>query len=327
MKKVLIFAGASLAVAAVGFVVWRVAHKPESPGLAVLSNLRQDQAAAMEATSKPRDFIAKNAGSSDRKVQTLVTRARMAEAFSAANQKDYSSARAEFLEAVYKYRGTDAMSPDFGTLPDQAAYQAIVCLEAEGKREEAKAEYRSFMRDRKLSPLASACFRRLERINGKNLPEDEGLMQQAIEAQEARIRFETSVCGPKCLEKVLPYLGRKTTPYVDLAKICGTTDQGTTLDNLKAGCEKLGLETVAIELNAADFNHLTKPFVWLQADHYVAVLERADGKAHVYDPRFNSERWLTLPKESDASFRAPGLAFEIPTTELVSDLKKPSKQP
>lgn len=280
----------------------------------------------MEAHAKPKEFIAKNETSKDVQVQTLVTRARMTDAYDLAQKKDFASARAEFIEASFKHKGSDAMSPGFGTLPDQAAYQAIVCLEAESKKDEAKKEYRKFMKDRKLSPLVQACFRRLERLNGKPLDSDEALLQSAIAEQEKRARFETSVCGPKCLEKMLPYLGKSQKGYVELAKLCGTSDQGTSLDGLKKGCESLGLAPVGLELNAKDFNTMKKPFLWLQTDHYLAILEIKNGKAHIFDPRYKLDTWQPLPKEDEGGFRATVLAFEVPTTDLVSDPQKPSKK-
>ncbi|MBS1700314.1 MAG: hypothetical protein JST12_01520 [Armatimonadetes bacterium] len=271
----------------------------------------------------PKEFVARNEMSNDKQVQTVVTRARMTAAFNDAEKGDYSSARAEFLNASLKHKGSDAMNPDFGTLPEQAAYQAIVCLEAEGKKVEAAAEYRKFMRERQLSPLIHACFRRLEHLNGDKVDSrDEAALQDAVDAQEKEIRFQTSVCGPKCLEKILPLLGKDPVGYRELAKLCRTTDQGTTLADLKSACESLGLKPVGFELNAKDFTELKNPFIWLQADHYVAVLGFKNGKAIVYNPIYKTEEERPLPKADDSNFRATVLAFEIPTIDLVSDVKQ-----
>lgn len=280
----------------------------------------------VDAQKSPKTFIAKNEFSRDVKVQTAVTRARMTDAYDLAKSKKYEEARAEFMEASFKHKGTDAMDPAFGTLTDQAAYQAIVCLDAAGKKDEAEKEFRKFMTERKLSPLIHACFRRLERIHGKVLDEDQALLEAGIAEQEKQIRFETSVCGPKCLEKVLPMLGVSGKDYMELAKLCGTTDKGTTLDGLKDGCGKLGLKPIGLELNNRDFSLMKKPFLWLQADHYLAVLEIKNGKIHFYDPRFSFDDWKDLPKEDDPKFRAQVLAFEVPTNDLVLDTTKPSKK-
>ena len=220
----------------------------------VASNQPIFEKGLIDIQKSPKTYIAINESSKDVKVQTLVTRARMTEAYAAAKKRDFPAARAEFIEASYKHKGTDAMNPEFGSLPDQAVYQAIVCLEAEGKKEEAAKEYRKFMEERKLSPLIHACARRLERLNGeKLLAEDQARLEAGIAEQEKRIRFETSVCGPKCLEKILPALGQPAKDYKQLAKICKTTDQGTTMEGLKKGCEELGLKPIGLELNSKDF--------------------------------------------------------------------------
>jgi hypothetical protein len=286
---------------------------------------KRDLKMATEAASQPRTFVEKNATSKDVKVQTQVTRAKMTLAYDSASRKDFKSARTAFVAASKEHKGTDAMSPEFGTLGDQAAYQAIVCLEASGDKAGAKKEYRKFMEERKFSPLVHMCFRRLERINGKNEPEDEARIQSAIDAQEARIRFETSVCGPKCLEKVLPLFGKPAKDYKDIAKLAKTTDSGTTLDGLRDAAQELGLKPIGLELNAKDLHALTKPAIWLQGDHYVVILEINGNKARIFDPRLKSESEIQIPEAKDPDFRATVLAFEVPTTELVSD-PTPSKK-
>lgn len=317
----------AVAVTAIGIVggsIWFLQPKSKVAALA-----RRDEelvAAIKDAAKDPKGFIAKNEASKDVKVQTAVTRSRMSEAYQSAQKKDFAKARAEFIEASYKHKGTDAMNPAYGTLTDQAAYQAIVCLEGEGKKDEAAKEYRKFMQERKLSPLIHACFRRLERLNGdKPKPEDEALLQAGIDGQEKQIRFETSVCGPKALEKLLPLYGKPAMSYKELAKLAGTNDEGTTMEGMKKACESLGLQPVGLELNAKDLLELTKPTIWLIEQHYVVIEEIKGGKALLFDPRFRSEEWVDLPKANEEKFRAIVLAFEVPTSDLVSD-NKPSKK-
>ncbi len=309
-------------VATTGTILWkRLGESSHKPGIALGQPV--DQKSLNEVKSSPKDFIAKNEKSSDVKVQTLVTRARMTQAFELAKKKDYAQAREGFINASYQHKGTDAMNPEFGTLPDQAAYQAIVCLDAEGKDGEARKEYRKFMEERPLSPLVHACFRRLEKMNGGTArDEDQALLEKATAKQEANVRFELSVCGPKCLEKLLPLFGKEQKGYKELAKLCKTDDDGTTMANLKKGCDSLGLKPIGLELNASDFAKMTKPFMWLQVDHYVDVLEIKGGKALTYDPRYKLDQWVNLPKSDDSGFRAIVLAFEVPTVDLVADQTK-----
>lgn len=316
---------ASLAIVGIAATGWIISAKRTHVPVTKANKSFEPDQVIVDAQKSPKEFIAKNADSKDVKIQTAVTRARMTDAYELAKKKDFSGARAEFIEASFKHKGTDAMNPDFGTLSDQAAYQAIVCLDADGKDEEAKAEFRKFMRERPLSPLISACARRLERLtNNTLLPEDEALLQNGIAAQEKKIAFETSVCGPKCLEKVLPLFGKENKNYQELAKLCGTDGKGTSMEGLKKGCETLGLQPVGLELNALDFRQMSKPFIWLQVDHYIAVLQIKGGKMQTFDPRYKQEAWINLPEADDAKFRANVLAFEVPTADLLADTPKPA---
>lgn len=320
MKTPLKIGITSLAVVGIVGAGWFVtANRKPTP---IVLKAPEVNKAFAEAQKSPKSFVAKNADSTDKNIQTAVTRARMTTAYESAKNKNFSAARVEFIEASFKHKGTEAMDPGFGSLSDQAAYQAIVCLDADGKKDEAIKEFRKFMADRPLSPLIHACFRRLERLNKQALPEDQLRLENGIAAQEKKINFETSVCGPKCLEKILPMLEKEGMNYQEIAKISGTTDKGTTLEGLKKASQSLGLPAIGLELNNRDFLAMKKPFIWLQADHYIAVLEIKNGRAHFYDPRFNLDEWKTLPKEDDPKFRAQVLAFEVPSSDLNAEIGK-----
>ncbi|MEI7986677.1 MAG: hypothetical protein WCI55_13710, partial [Armatimonadota bacterium] len=129
-------------VGAVGTGWFFVANRKPTP---IVHKAPEVNQAFAEAQKSPKSFVAKNAESKDKTIQTAVTRARMTTAYESAKKRDFTTARAEFIEASYKHKGTDAMDPGFGTLSDQAAYQAIVCLDADGKKEEAIKEFRKFM--------------------------------------------------------------------------------------------------------------------------------------------------------------------------------------
>jgi len=182
----------------VGIGLWsyttRLTHKtkPNLPMPSLAVRTRQTQALVDKYKDDPNP-----------KAQDLVGEAEMRLAYFDAGKHDFAASRKKFLEAT-KIKGTGAMAADFGGINDQAAYQAVVCLIPQHKEDEAKAEFRAFMKDHPLSPLVHGAFKRLLRLNnGKSDPNDEALLQTAVTAQEKHIAFETSVCGPKTVEYLL----------------------------------------------------------------------------------------------------------------------------
>lgn len=265
-------------------------------------------------------FVAAHAASPDPKVRDQVGAARMRLGYLAARRHDLPAARSAFLAAA-KVKGTGAAG-EFGTVDDQAAYQAVVCLVAEGRRGEAREGFEAYLRERPLSALARAAYGRLKRLNGgASAPAWDALMQAAVARQEARVRFETSVCGPKCLERVLSNssswggagVGSPKPPdYKALAKLCGTTDAGTTVQGMRKGLKALGRESWAARLNRQDLAKARLPAILLQGDHYV-VLESLEGdRATVWDPRFGSSKPWPLPNADDPDFAATALLLAKP---------------
>ena len=199
----------------------------------------------------------------------------------------------------------------------------MCCLAGEGKKDEARRGFEAYLRDRPLSPLAKAAYRRLLRLNGgESTPAWDRLLQADLAAQEKRVRFETSVCGPKCLARILgnpspggpPVAGNggKAHDYRELARLCGTTDSGTTLEGMRKGLRALGHESWAARLDREDLASAKLPAVLLQGDHYV-VLERIAGDdATVWDPRFASATRWKLPPADDPDFSVTALLLAKP---------------
>jgi hypothetical protein len=265
------------------------------------------------APAELKAFVTKNEKVKDKKVQDQVTRARMTLAYQAAKTNDFATARASFQEAAIRHEGSQVQSADFGSVSDQAAYQAIVCLVGEGKKDEAAKDFRKFIEDRPLSPLVHACHQRLVRL-GVRTEADDRLLQAAITKQETNIRFELSVCGPKAIEKILPILGQPTKSYKELAKLCGTTDQGTTIDGMRKCLRTLGLESYPLSVNKTDFLRLKPPFIYLHQDHYVAVIAVSGTKATAFDSLRSGEIPIDLSKADETSFQASVIAFSLPTS-------------
>ena len=319
-RTLLLFAVPCAALATFG--VWRLSasHPNAKAPLIVAKPLpipATTDAPALKA------FVAAHAGAKDPATRDRVGAARMRLAYATARTEGYGKAREGFLLLAKGHRGTGAQSAAFGGVADGAAYQAVVCLVGEGKKAEARRGFEGFLKERPLSPLVHAAYRRLARLNGgESRPEWDRLLQSAVSAQERRIRFETSVCGPKCLERILSSPspsgsswrggGGERPDYKALAKLCGTTDDGTSIEGMRKGLKALGRESWAARLNRDDLAKAALPAIVLEGDHYV-VLERIEGdEATVWDPRFSSARPWKLPPGGDPDFSATVILLHKP---------------
>ncbi len=306
--------GITAALATAGVVLVLQRESPRSlPRIASRPALRRTKGVDPHNAKAVAGFIARHAQTRDKHVQDQVARARIALAYDQALHKNLPAARQTLLVAEKQYRGTGDSSADWGSLSDQAAYQAAVVLVAEHKPAEARAEFIRFLKDRPLSPLAKVVYRRLERLNGgKPDLEAQRLTQADISKQEARIRFEESVCGPRALEYLLPKLGKPAMDYRQIAKLCGTSDQGTSIDGMRTALKHLGVESYAFRLNRRDLAHAPLPAIYLRFEHYF-VLERVNAdSADVYDPVRREHANVELPPLDDPNLTADVILFSPP---------------
>lgn len=247
-------------------------------------------------------------------------------AYASAKRGDWTQARQGFERAAIAAKDVPAMDPGFGTLSDQAAYQALVCLSHERPKPEAVVAFRRFIKERPESPLVHTAHRRLGKLRGGTAePSDDALLQTAVTKQEARARFETSVCGPKAISEMLRRTSRDDPGYKALAKLCGTTDRGTTIAGMRRGLKALGITSTGAELNRLDFARAPLPLLVLEQDHYVLVVARSDDAMRVYDPRLGSETERRLPPLENRDFRAVVLTTDLPSGEY--DAGPPPKTP
>ncbi len=290
------------------------------------ANAAAERRASADSLYAKRDFAAAEAAyrriiadlksSPNPEVQDEVGSVRIRLGYTAAKRKDFDEAREVFLEAEKKYKGTGAMSADFGGIPDQGAYQAAVCLIAEGKQAEAHQAFLRFISDHPLSPLVHAAYKRLVRMNGgEEDKQGQDLLQGAIAKQEKYVRFETSVCGPKTLSYLLKALGRPDPGYEELAKRCDTNDNGTSLEGMLKGLKSCGLGGYAAKVNRKDLASLPLPAVWLIQDHYVVLLAVEPTRALVFDPRRKGESHERLPAIGDPDFTAIVITLQKPRFE------------
>lgn len=287
-------------VGALMFVLWL----PKKPAT---------QSGILRATSKPdlQEFIAENKSSKNPKQQDLVTIARVRLAYRDAQNGNYREARRSLLLAESEHKGTGAESAEWGSLADQAAYQAIVCLAAEGLRNQAKRQFVEFMQKRPCSPLVHAVYKRLTKMDPSGTDYYNALLSQAIAKQEDRIRFETSVCGPKVIEYLAKgeLIASPKLDYKEFAKRCGTTDDGTTMAGLRSGLKSVGVESYAYKLNRQDLDRTELPIILLEGDHYVAMTAIAGSEATIFDPRFQAERTIKLPASDNPDFAVNAVLF------------------
>ncbi len=262
-------------------------------------------------TTQVAAFITENESSSNPTVQNSVTKARIQLAYKASENKDFKLARNILVTAAKSHKGSDVINPDYGSLSDQARYQAAVCLVAEGKKDQAQAEFRKIIQEHPKSPIVHAAFKRLVRLNNGTVdPRDQNLLERAIKIQEETIKFELSVCGPKSIAYLLPLLGRPKVDYHVIAKKCGTTNDGTTIEAMRKALSDYGIESYAYRVSRQDLAKIQLPAIWLSGQHYVTLKSISGDSAVVYDSLIGGEREAALPPVDDLNFSANVIVFK-----------------
>lgn len=252
-----------------------------------------------------RSFVGQHKASKDPRVQDLVTRGAMKLGYAEAEAGRYKEARRTFMNAAASYKGAGHMDPSFGTLKDQAAYQAIVCLAADGKDDMAVAELQAFIKTNPLSPLVYSAHKRLLRMDPDNRELYDSILQDAKEKQESEGRMAMARCGPLAAAELLRLSRMADTGIQVLERDSGMTADGASMAGLAKALLKQGLLVEGKELNLSDFRKQPAPFIWLADNHYL-VVTKIDDQVHVFDPFLKGPRSLPLPQQS-AAFRAPVL--------------------
>jgi hypothetical protein len=281
-------------------------HRPVEPAITKnLREVRSDKRANPAAAAKKLEaIVAENKNSPDPKVQDSVAQARMELGYLKASSGKPEEAREVFLEADKEYKGTGAMSPEYGRLDDQAAYQAIASLNAADKKKEYIAELTKFLKERPLSPLVSGIHTRLVKADPEQRSAYDDLAEIAQQKQDAYSKREMAMCGPRALADLLGRFKKTCPAEAELRKLCKTDDEGTTMENLAAAVSSFGFKVEGLMVNRADFARLKVPSLWLNDTHYVVILAITSTEARVYDPFFKSERSVGLPALNNVDFQA-----------------------
>lgn len=262
-----------------------------------------------EAEARGLEVVREFGSSLDPHVQDQVGATRLQMGYAAGRQGAWERAREHFQTAEANYKGTDFKTPDFGGVEDQAAYQAAVCLVADGKKEEAIKEFETFLTKHRESPLVTAAHRRLVKLDEKNRGRYDEMLQKILDERAAKARFERATCGPKAVAYLLQKLGKGTVAYEVIAKDCSTTDDGTSLAGMQAGLKKYGIASFGYEVNRRDFASLPLPALWLSGEHYLVVENIDESAATIYDPLTAKTRIQPLPKPGDTRFLATVLSL------------------
>jgi hypothetical protein len=267
------------------------------------------------AKKKYSEFIDKYKASPDEHVQDQVGAARIRLAYMTTKDKDWAKARKQFKEAAATYKGTGTTAADFGGIKDQALYQAAVCLSADGKKPEARAAYVDFIKTQWMSPLIYACYNRIVKIDGKKTDEIDALLQHSLDRQQKEIRFQMSVCGPKVVAHVLSLEGKGEVDYKLLAKECGTTDTGTTVEGLRKGLRAHGLNYFGFTVSRKDLATIQTPAIFLIEDHYIVATAVHGEVVTAFDPVVGTEREIDYSKVPEDQFNVIALLKAAPEGE------------
>lgn len=256
------------------------------------------------AISAYSDYVRKNESARDKSIQDEVSKSRIRLAFAYAKKDDFAKAREILKGAERNHRGTDTFSPDEGSIPDQASYQAAVCSLNIDKKV-GIADLKAHIDRYPESPTVYSALRRLQRL----LPAaDYEAVQSKAERKELerakKIELSASMCGPKAVAHLLGLLGKPVPDEATLAKQCGTTAAGSSMAGLKKALATLGVETHGYALARGDFERTPLPALWLRGDHFLVLTRITESAAEVFDPATNSKSVVSLPPIDDLKFSA-----------------------
>lgn len=250
-----------------------------------------------EAAAAFESFVDEHKEDSDPFVQDSVAVARIRLGYLASKDGDFATAKTRFIEASKDYRGT-GHGNEYGTLPQQADYQAAVCR-TKLLPESAAKQLEMFIQENPLSPMTHAAFRRLETLNGGAATDkQEALMQIAVTKREQHLKWQLALCGPKAILEVLRRNSLPLPSVDEVAAKCETTEKGTTMKGMVAGLDAYGFSGVGYEFAAKDLRELPLPSIWLNDDHYLVILKVDRRRLEVYDPVGDTVEWQELPQQN-----------------------------
>lgn len=311
-------------VAAAAAAVWLVVvatgrpHTKEALPLPASTAMRIKGEAALarghltEARDTLEQVIEHYAGSESQLEQDEVSTARVQLGYLSAREGHYREAAARFEEAAAKHKGGQSVNADYGGLVDQAEYQAAVCKAKDAPAEKARELFLDFAKANPRSPLIHAALARIRRL-GDVPPETMSAFDKLVHGQEEWLRRELALCGPKALAHSLAVLGKEPPEIERLAQLCGTDEQGTSMNSMRKALKALGLVGTGLRVNARDFAQMPPGTLWLVQGHYLVLDGIGPDRLTVYDPFSGKAEERPLPKT--AEFTADVLVVRISPRE------------
>jgi len=256
------------------------------------------------AISAYSDYVKDNESAKDKSIQDEVSKSRIRLAFAYAKKDDFARARTILKEAERNHKGTDTFTPDEGSIPDQASYQAAVCslnIDQKAGIDELKKHIETYPE----SPTVYSALRRLQRLLS---PADYESIQKKAEtkalARAKKIELAASMCGPRAVGHLLILLGKQVPDEATLAKQCSTTSAGSSMSGLKKALAMHGVETHGYALARGDFERTPLPALWLRGDHFLVLTRITESTAEVFDPANRTQSVVSLPPIDDPKFSA-----------------------
>jgi len=314
-----------LGVVVIGFVLslgfWVTRAKPSDT--ARITALRKEVRAELAAGSRLfagsrkgeaelalTELVERRGSHTDLEIQDDVAKARMTLGYIAAERKDWKEAERRFRTASAEYRGTGDRSADFGKIDDQAEYQALVAIQADGRKSEAVDGYLRFVRERPYSPLVRAAHRRLCTLRPQDSGDYDKVLDSALKKQQDKARQDVADCGPKVVRELLRRFGPKEETLDVVRKSCGTDERGTSMLKLRRALSAFGWKATGRSLTGFDFMRIKVPAVFFAQDHYFLITKN-DGQALTcFDPYDEKEHTFMFDEFRRDGFKATVLTLE-----------------
>jgi predicted double-glycine peptidase len=224
--------------------------------------------------------------------------AELISAYAAARRQEFKLAEERFVQAneLASYLPDHGAAPfHFGepepSLQEEAAYQEVVCVSAQGHKELAESGYEQFMRDYPQSILIHGALKRIARFHGGDVPKhSEAIWKQAmalqVQARKQQMRAQ-AMCAPECLAHLLSQRGQKA-DVERLAREMQTDESGTSLSALAKSAAHHGYRPHGLRLTQRGLAEQPLPAVALiHGGHFVVVEHLSPESVTVWDPGAN----------------------------------------